>query len=365
MTQTVAKTHQFGILGMGARSCSFIKCLNMAGGANIVACADPDAGSREKAMKFVPSGCTVHDDARRILDDDRVEIVYVGTPNFTHVDLVIPALEAGKAVICEKPMATTVEDCDRMIEAIERTGGFFALSMQNRYSFWCSTMTQMLRDGDLGDPRMMWCHEFRRPFSPTKVDQWIFYSEKSGGPYVEKNSHHWDIFNWWAMSPPVRVHAVARNHNVHAPGDIWDCGWATVEYENGVIANLGLSMNSPNGHDLHMGVIGGKGWVESFRTRDGGVVHMHPNDNGEAKTFNANMSPEQAELGHAGAELPMIDHLFECIEQHKTPITNHWWGRESILVGVAAEQSAREGRVVNIADLRRDSRYPDRGPDRI
>ena len=218
MTQTATRVHQFGFLGMGSRSRGLVACLNVGQRGTVVACADTDAGKRKEAQALLPANCPVYDDFRRVVDDDRVEVVYVGTPNFTHADLVVAALEAGKAVICEKPMATTVEDCDRMVEAIERTGGFFALSMQNRYSFWCATMTRLLRNGELGDPRMMWCHEFRRPFSPTKVGQWIYYSEKSGGPYVEKNSHHWDIFNRWAMSPPIRVHAVSRNHGVHAPG---------------------------------------------------------------------------------------------------------------------------------------------------
>ena len=122
-------------------------------------------------------------------------------------------------------------------------------------------------------------------------------------------------------------------------------------------------MNTPHGHDLHMGVVGSKGWAESVRTRDGGLVHMHPNDESEPRSFHANLPEQEAKLGHAGAELPMLTHLLDCIERNRSPLTNHWWGRESILVGVAAERSAREGRVVDVDELRRASRYPDRGPD--
>jgi len=336
-------------------------CLRAVGRGEIVSAADPDAAFRRRARAYLPRECPIHEEPRRVIDDPAVEIVYIATPNHTHADLAVAALDAGKAVFCEKPMATTVADCDRVLEAVQRTGGFFALTMQNRYSFWCERMTELVRDRAIGRPLMMWCHEFRKPFSPSKAGSWIYYSDKSGGPFVEKNSHHWDIFNWWAQSKAVRVHASVRCHGVHAPGDIWDCGWATVEYEDGILANLGLSMLTPKGHNLHMGIIGERGWAESFRTPDGGTVHIHP-AHGEAQTLRAELSPEQAALGHAGAELPMLQHLFDCLERGLPPATDGWWGRESVLIGVAAEISARERRVIELDELRRASGFGDTGP---
>jgi len=360
MTSRIQKV---GVIGCGSRGNQLVRCFLASGRADIVAVADSNARSRESAKKIVPAGCLIHDDAAKVLDDPSIEVVYVGTPDDSHADLVIAGLDAGKAVICDKPMAITLGNCDRMVAAAQKTKGFLGVSMQNRYSFWCTTMKQLLLNGELGNAKMMWCREFRRPFSRNKVGNWILYHERSGGPFVEKNSHHWDIFNWWAQSRAVEVHAVTQNTGVHAPGDIWDCGWATVEYANGVIANLGLSMISPHGHDLDMGIVGTKGWAESIRTKDGGTVHLHENAEPHSRTYHANLPEEMAEMGHSGAEFPMIADLFDCIEQHTEPKTNCWWGRESIIIGLAAERSAREKRIIPVDEIRAESRFPvDSGP---
>jgi len=358
MAQHDQPLHRLGIIGTGSRGRNLIECLKHSGRGQVVCAADPSEVSRSRAKDMLAAGCPLHTDPRYVLDDPNVDIAYIGTPNHTHADLVISALDAGKDVFSEKPMATSVEDCDRMISAIERTGRFFALTMQNRYSFATRMITDMLRDGTLGKLVMMWCHEFRKPFSRMKVDDWIVYREKSGGPFVEKNSHHWDILNFWGQSSAKTVHALTTTTGIHKPGDIWDCGWVNVEYENGIIANLGLSMITPHGHDLTMTAIGTEGWVEGIRTPDGGTVKFHENSRPEEKVFRANLPPEQAQLGHAGAEFMMLEHLFDSIEAGVEPQTNCWWGRESIIIGVAAERSAAEGRVVQVDEIRAESRFP-------
>jgi len=343
--------HRVGIIGAGSRGREIMRVLAKSGRGRVVAVADPHAASRETAREMLPEDCPIHEDLRRVLDDPQVEIVYVGAPSHVHGDIVIASLAAGKATLCDKPMAVTLDQCDRMIEAVERSGCFFGLTMQNRYSFWATTMSDLLRRGELGEVKMMWCHEFRRPFSRRKVGDWIVQDAKCGGVFLEKNSHHWDIFNCWAQAPPVSVYAQTQNTGVHRPGDIWDCGWANVTYENGIIASLGLSLISPHGHDLHMGMIGTKGWAESLRTRDGGTVHFHDNAQATPQTYHCDMKPEHAQMGHAGAEFPMLNHLLDCLEQGVAPDSDCWWGRESIIVGLAAEKSAREGRAVPIAEI--------------
>ena len=363
-----------GFIGTGARGRTLMQCITVnqsedritpldramrglrvpgSGRARIVAAADPNPQSRKKAEELL--AVDVREDPRRVLDDADVEVVVVATTSAAHAEWSVAAMEAGKDVICEKPMATTLEDCDRITEAVGRTKRFFALSMQNRYSYWARTVTDLIRGGQLGEPRMMWCHEFRMPFWP-KVDEWISQMNASGGPFLEKNSHHWDIFNWWAQSPARSVYARTSTVGVH-PGDIWDTGAAMVEYESGVIANHVLSLATRFGHNLEMGVLGVDGWAAAERTPDGGTVTFRDNHSPQERIYRADL-PEPLRIGHAGAELLMQDDIFDCLETGAEPETNCAWGRESIMMGLAAQRSADEGRCVEMAEIRAASRFP-------
>ena len=101
---------------------SLLECLAVLGRTRVVAAADTDGDSRARTRPHLPQGCRTHEDARKVIEDPEVELVYISTPDHTHADLAIAAMAAGKGVLCEKPMATTVEDCDRIIDAIGKTG---------------------------------------------------------------------------------------------------------------------------------------------------------------------------------------------------------------------------------------------------
>ncbi len=383
MSESKADVTRIGMIGTGNRGRLLARCIRLCEpeqkqklsrqlgaleapidwNAQIVAAGEPIEDCREKARDVLPEGCEIYEDPMQVVEDPDVDVAVVATASIVHADWSVAALEAGKDVICEKPMTTTLEDADRIVDAVQRTGQIFGLSMQNRYSFWASAITDMVRCGEMGEVTMMWCHEFRRPFvERPQTAHWISKMEESGGPFLEKNSHHWDIFNMWAQAPAIRVFARTRDTGSHAyMGDIWDCGVSTVEYENGIMATHNLSLMTRFGHNLEMGMIGTGGWAQAERTHDGGVV-----------TYRDNMSPNERELranlrgtgtiGHAGAEIPMLNHIFGCFERREQPQTSAVWGRESILVGLAAQRSADEDRAVELQELRAESQFPELTP---
>lgn len=385
MTQSDRKkVHKVGIVGVGGRARLLTKLLRLCEPGNldkmwrerrgsptgvdwraeIVAGGEPSPEMRAEAKKVLPETCRLHDDPIKVIEDPEVEVVIVSTATIAHAEWVVAALEAGKDVICEKPMATSLEALDAIAEAVERTGGLLGLSMQNRFSYWATQVARLLGEGALGEPAMFWCHEFRCEFwTRPATGNWIRKMKESGGPFLEKNSHHYDIFNLWAQSPAKRVFAMNKNTGSHREdGDIFDAAWSQVEYDNGVIANHGLSLFTRHGHNLHMGIVGTGGWCESLRGKDGGHVTYRSNASPEERVFKPNLSGLSA-LGHAGAEIPMFSHLFDCFERRVQPALDCWWGRESILVGLAAQRSADEGRAVEVDELRRESKFPDRLPE--
>src|SRR5690554_4047691 len=89
--------------------------------------------AQEAAKQYGTEDARVYEDYRELLEDDSIEVVHVCTPNRSHADISIAAMEAGKHVMCEKPMAKTAADARRMVEAAGRTGMKLTIGYQNRF----------------------------------------------------------------------------------------------------------------------------------------------------------------------------------------------------------------------------------------
>jgi hypothetical protein len=128
------------------------------------------------------------------------------------------------------------------------------------------------------------------------------------------------------------------------------------------MATHNLSLMTRFGHNLEMGAIGTGGWAEAERTSDGGTVTFRDNLSPNERVFHANLTGTGT-IGHAGAEIPMLNHLFGCFQRREHPQTSAVWGRESILIGLAAQRSADEDRAVELQELRDESQFPDLMPE--
>ena len=114
----------------------------------IVAAVDADAGRCQEAMERF--GCRTYTDYADLLSDDAAELIVVALPSHLHADGAIAALEAGKDVVCEKPMATSLADADRMIAAAESTGRLLTIFQNRRYSPDFCRVREVIRSGVLG-----------------------------------------------------------------------------------------------------------------------------------------------------------------------------------------------------------------------
>src|SRR4051812_2139812 len=97
----------------------------------VVAVLDADANRRQEAIDRFD--CQAYTDYNELIRDPAVEVVVVSLPSFLHADSAIAALQAGKHVVCEKPMATSLSDADRMITAAQATGRQLTIFQQRRY----------------------------------------------------------------------------------------------------------------------------------------------------------------------------------------------------------------------------------------
>jgi len=185
--------------------------------------------------------------------DPAVDAIFICTPNFTHFDVLQVALESGKPIFLEKPMATTLADAARIVEQGNDYAEFIQIGLQYRYKAqYVEAFQEALERKSLGAIKTISMSEYRPPFLD-KVGQWNKFNEYSGGTLVEKCCHYFDLINLLADAKPRRVYASGGQavnfldfEREGKKSDIDDHGFVTIDYSNGVRASFTLNMFCPD-----------------------------------------------------------------------------------------------------------------------
>jgi predicted dehydrogenase len=168
------------------------------------------------------------------LQDATIDIVHVLTPNISHAEISIAALEAGKHVMCEKPMAKTAEDAKRMVETAKRTGKKLTIGYNNRFRPDSQHLKNVCADGELGQIYFAKAHAIRRRAVPT----WgVFLDEEKqgGGPLIDIGTHALDLTLWMMDNYKPKVvlgtsyHELSQKENAANAWGPWDPSKFTVE----------------------------------------------------------------------------------------------------------------------------------------
>ncbi|MDL2233750.1 Gfo/Idh/MocA family oxidoreductase [Ruminococcaceae bacterium OttesenSCG-928-L11] len=147
----------------------------------------------------------VYTDYKELLADASIDIVHVLTPNVAHCPITVDAFAAGKNVMCEKPMAATSADAQKMIDAWKKSGKLFTIGYQNRFRPEVQSLYKSCANGDLGDIYYAKAHAVRRRAVPT----WGVFPNKAlqgGGPLIDIGTHALDMTLWMMNNyKPVSV----------------------------------------------------------------------------------------------------------------------------------------------------------------
>jgi len=183
----------YGLIGCGGFGLFCLEQYRAMEGLRPAAVADavPEA-ARGAAAKFGLAACS----SRELLARDDVEIVHVATPPFTHRELVLDALAAGKHVLCEKPLAVELDGAREMVAAAGRAGRVLAVNLIMRYNPLCSAVGKILDGGLLGEPLHGFFENCAKD-EPLPAGHWFWDRAKSGGIFVEHGVHFFDLFAWW------------------------------------------------------------------------------------------------------------------------------------------------------------------------
>lgn len=248
--------------------------------AELIALCDPMEENLESARAECGSAYA-YTDYRDVLANPEVDAVIVVTPTQFHKEIVVAAASAKKHVFCEKPMASTAEECGEMIEACRANGVKLQLGFMRRFDKSFRRGKELLDSGAVGQVTLLRSNTF----GPSKPKAWMYDVRKNYGPIGEVNSHDFDTLRWYAGSEVKMIHAIG--HNFRSPEvaaeypDYYDTCSVLLEFENGIVATISGAQYVTYGYDSRTEILGTDGIIKvgsqntnsaEMVTRDGTIV---------------------------------------------------------------------------------------------
>lgn len=186
-----------GVIGCGGiANGKHLPGLSKVKNVEMVAFCDIVEERAEKAAKeYGAQDAKVYTDYKELLKDESIEVIHVCTPNKSHSFITIDALESGKHVMCEKPMAKTAKEAREMVEAAKRTGKKLTVGYQNRFRADSEYLHRVCEADELGEVYFAKAHAIRRRAVPT-WGVFLNEEEQGGGPLIDIGTHALDLTLW-------------------------------------------------------------------------------------------------------------------------------------------------------------------------
>ena len=189
------KQVNLGIIGLNGRGRLWDFWRKM-DGVNVIGGADISRDSIDKFLERCNPEAFVTEDYHELLTREDIDGIVVATPDHLHADMVVDALDAGKFVYCEKPLATTVGDCRRMKEASDRNPGKLMVGFNMRYMPFVLKMKELVDAGEIGEIKAVWVRHFVGMGSIYYFHDWHADKRNTGSLLLQKGSHDIDVIHF-------------------------------------------------------------------------------------------------------------------------------------------------------------------------
>ena len=362
--------------------------------AKLVALAEPDQGRRSSAIDDLGGDIRAYGDIEELLGDPKVDAVIIASPDFTHQELLDKALDAGKHVICEKPMATTLDDARHMARRAQAAPQVVQIGFMLRYAPMFVRIKEIVDSGIIGDLVQVSAAEIIEYYHGASFyRRWQRFRKNSGSLLVHKACHAFDVVNWIVGSAPTQVSATGNNDTFVAkpdaasrcrdcslaptcpavyrddaynyvyptvaeranPGelgndicafnsekDIIDNATGMASYENGVRLSFNFATTGQR-HDRRFMFVGQRGVVTASQA-DGTLV-VEP-VGGEIETT---VLPEELRDEHGGGDEYLLQSFLDSVAGGEPPAADVVAGMHSLALALGATESIdRDGAAVDL-----------------
>jgi myo-inositol 2-dehydrogenase/D-chiro-inositol 1-dehydrogenase len=337
---------RFALIGYGLWGRHHARAIAGAPGAVLAAIACRSEATAASARADFPA-VAVHLDYRDVLARTDVDVVDVVVPNDLHEEIGVAALEHGKDVLLEKPLAPTLAACDRLIDAARRHGRVLSVGHELRLSSQWGGIKALIDAGDLGDPQSAVMNLFRFPYRPGSGG-WRYDRRRIGSWTMEELVHHFDLLLWYfaACGDPVSVVATGQARGGDAA--LAESFAAIVRFPGGRHAVVTQTLAGFE-YSLVVEVIGSEGaarawWSGTLDRSRQAAFELRVRRRGAA-------APEPIPLVHSGELFELEEQLRRAVGAfaERRALVTAEDGRKAVALCLAAEQSLREGREVTLS----------------
>ncbi|MBO6604572.1 MAG: Gfo/Idh/MocA family oxidoreductase [Roseicyclus sp.] len=358
---------RYGIIGCGMMGQEHIRNIRLLPGVTVAAIAEPDPGMRETARALAPDAAFC-DSIAELLARPDIDALVIATPNHQHLaQLEEIAATRPLPVLVEKPVYTDPAEASRLEKLQVSYPALIWGALEYRYMPPIAKFLSLARE-ETGGIAMLSIREHRFPFLP-KVGNWNRFNRNTGGTMVEKCCHFFDLMRHALNSEPVRVMASAGqalNHLEERYGDeipdIWDHGYVIVDFANGARGMLELCMFAEGSrYQEELSAVGPRGKIEALVPGPGRFWPAHlgpapvprvivsPRMPQGPREMEIPVDPTLLEAGdHNGATFYQHRLFLEAVQSGTPPAVSLSDGIAAVRMGLAAQEAAREGRVVTL-----------------
>jgi predicted dehydrogenase len=352
------------IIGSGGRG-QFLTANFKELGVEMNAVCDVYEPNLQKGLKAAATGAKAYDNYKRVLEEPSIDVVAIATPDHWHAQMVIDAVEAGKDVYVEKPMAPKIDDGFRVIEAVRRTKRVVQVGMQRRSfdlfqegkelmdrlgevrlvnSWWVNhqkTLSQAPLAGKL-DWQQWLGPAVRHPVDPVRFFSWYYFWDYSGGMMIGQGAHVIDTIHWFMNSTyPLAVTCTAGRVNL-AGAEIPETTCMAIEYPENYLAVFTVgykAMRYAPANDQVKQFHGSKARLDMGRE---GYALYQQSEAAEIFPTIEKRRPGSFE----SATRAHIRNFMECVQSRKDPNATVEMGQQTSVVLAMALEALRSGRRV-------------------
>ena len=335
------KTFGWGLIGASTIARSYmVAAINAQPNARVVAVtsSDPERGRQFTAELGIPR---VHDTLDELLADPEVDAVYISTTNELHEPQTLAAAAAGKHVLCEKPLALTLDGARQMVDACRDAGVVMGTNHHLRNAATHRMLRELVANGAVGRPLAV--RVFHAVFLPDFLQGWrINRADAGGGVILDITVHDADTLRFVLDDEPTEVTAMTASQGMAADG-LADAVMGVIRFRNGVLAQFHDAFtikHTLTGFEIH----GAEG---SLLGRD--VMTQMPK--GEI-VLRRGDSEERVDVGgHEDLYTRSVRNFTNAMLGRGEPSASGEDGVRSLAVALAAAESARTGRTVSIPGI--------------